>query len=79
MANTSLPIIDKVETGENIKRLMRLKKMSAIQLQTALNMPSAILIYNWCRGVHIPSTEYLLQMSRIFGCSIEEIIIVKEN
>lgn len=78
MANGSLPVIDKAATGENIKRLLRLKNMSVIQLQESLGMPSGILIYKWCRGDHLPSTEYLLMMSKLFGCLIEDILVVQE-
>lgn len=79
MGESVLPVIDKKATGNNIKRLLRLKKMSVIQLQEILKMPSGILIYKWCRGEHIPSIEYLLQLSRIFECNIEDILMIQED
>lgn len=77
--NESLPTIDKTETGANIKRYMRMKRLSIPQLQEELGMLSPILIYTWCRGEHLPSTEYLLKMSTIFGCTIEDILVIQEG
>lgn len=79
MAITSLPMIDKKETGENIKRLMRLNHIAITQLQLTLGMSSATNIYKWCRGELTPSSDRLVHLSRIFNCTIEDILVVKEN
>ncbi len=41
MGDRQLPILDKVATGANIKRLLRLKHMTISQLQVSLGMASA--------------------------------------
>jgi transcriptional regulator with XRE-family HTH domain len=74
-----LPSIDKKETGENIKRLMRLNHIAITQLQLTLGMSSATNIYKWCRGELTPSSDRLVHLSRIFNCKIEDILVVKEN
>lgn len=78
MADKTLPKIDKIATGKNIQRLLRMNHMSKIQLQDKLDMSSPILVYKWCRGEHLPSIEYLLQMSKIFKCKIEDIIVTED-
>ena len=79
MSRTNLPVIDKVRTGNKIKMLMQQKHMSVIQLQCELDMASAILVYKWLNGTHIPSTERLLQLSTIFNCKIEDILVIAED
>lgn len=76
MAN--LPSIDKVETGENIKRLMRLNHITVSQLQQLLGVSSATNIYQWCRGEIMPSPDRLVHLSAIFGCKIDDILVIKE-
>lgn len=73
-----LPKINAIETGENLKRLLRLNHMSVCQLQMALKIGSATPIYRWCRGEYLPSVEHFLQISKILGCTIEDIIVVEE-
>ena len=79
MANENLPMIDKVETGKNIKRLMRKNNIAITQLQLTLGMSSATNIYKWCRGELTPSSDRLVHLSRLFKCTIEDILIVKED
>lgn len=75
---SKLPTINKKETGENIKRLMRLNHMSISQLQVELGMASATNIYAWCRGEIIPSADRLVHLSNLLGCTIEEILVIEE-
>lgn len=79
MSRNDLPIIDKERTGNKIKMLMQQKHMSTIQLQCELGMASAILVYKWLNGTHIPSTERLLQLATIFNCKIEDILVISED
>ena len=74
-----LPIVDSKATGENIKRLMRLKKITISQLQVKLGMASATNIYAWCRGKYVPSTDRLLQLAYIFGCKVDDILVAEEK
>lgn len=71
-------VMDKVETGNNIKRLMRLAHVSIFDLQMALRLQSATSIYAWCRGEYVPSTEYLVKLSKILNCKMDDIIVTKE-
>lgn len=71
-----LPTIDTIKTGENIKRLMKEKNVSMYKLQMDLGLQSATNIYAWLRGKHLPSVDYLLKMSKIFDCTMDEIIVL---
>lgn len=74
---SKLPTIDKEQTGENIKRLLKENHMTISQLQLKLEMASATNIYAWCRGEILPSPDRLLHLSLIFGCSIDDILITR--
>jgi transcriptional regulator with XRE-family HTH domain len=78
MGENKLPILDKVATGANIKRLLRLKHMTISQLQVSLGMASATNIYAWCRGEMTPSADRLVHLASIFGCKVDDILIIKE-
>lgn len=73
-----LPHINKVKTGENLKRLMRYKHITISQLQMKFGMASATNIYAWCRGEYVPSPEYLVQLASILDCKVDDILIVEE-
>ena len=79
MANDNLPMIDRAATGTNIKRLMRLNHLTVSQLQLKLGMASATNVYAWCRGEIVPSPDRLVHLSRLFKCTIEDILVVKED
>lgn len=73
-----LPIIDCEATGKNIVRLMKENKISMYKLQMDLGLQSATNIYAWQSGRHLPSIDYLLKLAKMFNCSVEDILIVKE-
>lgn len=74
-----LPTVNKVETGANIRRILRLNHMSISQLQMELKMTSATQIYSWCRGDYMPSIDRLVQMSRLFNCKVEDLLVMEEH
>ena len=75
MTRDDLPNLDKVKTGENIKRLMRLNKISIYELQMIFAFQSPRNVYSWTCGNTVPSADNLLKLSYIFKCSIDEILI----
>ena len=77
MAN--LPSIDKVETGENIRRYMRKTHIDTLDLQYSLGMTSPSTIYAWRQGRILPSAENLVKLASIFGCKIDDILVISEG
>lgn len=74
----NLPRVDKKGTGDNIKRLMRLKHMSISQMQLEMGMASATNIYAWCRGEVIPSADRLIHLTILLDCTLEDILAIEE-
>lgn len=69
------PVVNLCETGSNIKFLMQQANISARQLQTVMNFPYIQTIYNWTRGINLPTVDNLIVLSKIFGVSINEILV----
>ena len=68
------PVIDMVQTGKNIKRLCRVRKISVRELQKYLHLTCIQTVYRWFEGRALPSIDNLLALSRLFGVPIEGII-----
>lgn len=62
------------KTGQNIKRLRKEANISVRELQEVLCFKHATAIYNWERGVRIPSIDNLLILAKVFDVTIDEII-----
>lgn len=74
-----LPRVDKYKTGDNIKRLMRLKKIDAFELSQILGLRSTTSVYQWCQGKIVPNADSLVKLARIFNCTCDDILIVEEG
>lgn len=71
-------VVNPIETGENIKRLMRLNHIDAFDIQAYLRMGNQTSIYRWTSGRTMPSVDSLLALADLFHCTIEDILIVEE-
>lgn len=71
----NLPEIDKIATGDNLKRLMRKNKVSVFDIQYALKVNSPSSIYAWTQGRILPSADNLVKLAAILHCTMDDIII----
>lgn len=58
--------------GENLKRLRKEKGLSRKQIADKLNV-STMTLSLYERGVNLPATDKLVELSKILECSIDEI------
>ena len=70
-------MIDKVQTGKNIKKLCIDKDVSLHKLSNIFGNGSTI--YKWANGEGLPSVQNLFRLSKILDCSIYDIIAVKKE
>ena len=70
------PVIDLVETGKNITRLMKLNGISVKDLQEIFGFEHPQAIYKWKRGECLPTIDNLIILSHIFKTPIDEILII---
>lgn len=71
--------IDLVRTGMNITFLRKMRRMSVRDLAQMLGFQSVQSIYKWQRGECLPTIDNLIVLSRIFGTSIDDILVVVEE
>lgn len=71
--------ISKKKTGTRIRSLLVESGLNVSELQNKMELDSPQAIYKWLNGTNFPSLENLLELSRIFGLSMEEIIVIEEG
>ena len=74
-----MKIVDRRMTGRKINNLMFEKGISVLRLQDMMELESAQSIYKWLAGETLPTVDKLVKLSQIFGCTIDEIVVQKEE
>lgn len=74
---TTYPVIDMRKTGENIKRIREKYNISVRELQRYLGLESPQAIYQWQRGISLPTVDHLCALSHLFGITMNEILVLK--
>ncbi len=69
------PVVNLCKTGAKIKLLMKQSGISARQLQAIMNFPYIQTVYNWTRGINLPTVDNLIVLSELFGVSINDILV----
>lgn len=72
------PVIDLVETGKNITRLMKLNGIIVKDLQDIFGFEHPQAIYKWKRGECLPTIDNLIILATVFHTTIDKIIVIKE-
>jgi len=70
-------MIDPVATGKNIRRMRKERGITVAEIQERLGLSTPRVIYKWQKGERMPGTENLLELSKMFGASVNDIIITK--
>jgi transcriptional regulator with XRE-family HTH domain len=74
-----MKIVDRKMTGRKINNLMIDKGISVLRLQDMMELESAQAIYKWLAGETLPTVDKLVKLSQIFECTIDEIVVQKEE
>ncbi len=67
-----------MELGKYIARQRKLKGLSQENLAELLNV-SRQAISKWERGIAVPSTENLFEMSKVFGVPVDDFFVQKHD
>ena len=73
------PIIDLIRTGENIRRLREDRDLTVMEVQSFLRLSSVQAIYQWGRGISLPTVDNLYALSHLFEISMNEILVLADN
>lgn len=77
MKNKKYPVINLLETGQNIKRIMLLNGMTVKDIQEYLELSTPQSIYHWFDGRNLPTLDNLYALSELFHVSMD--FLVKGN
>ncbi len=69
------PVIDLVETGKNITRLMKINGINVTDLQEIFGFEYPQAIYKWKRGECLPTVDNLIILASVFKTTIDKIIV----
>lgn len=75
MTQVLFPTIDLRATGENIIRLRKANGFTVRELQHYFGFEEPQAIYKWQQGKCLPSVDNLYALSRLFGVSMNEILV----
>lgn len=68
--------VDKRATGLRLYRLIEDSEYSREDIANYLEFTSTRVIYDWLNGVKLPSTENLLNLSKLLKVQIEDILVI---
>lgn len=68
------PLIDKRETGVNLRRLMDMRGITPKDVQEYLGIACVQSVYRWTDGVNMPTIDNLYALSELFQVPIDEIV-----
>lgn len=72
------PVIDMVRTGENIKRLREERNISVTEIQIFLGLTNPQAVYQWQKGISLPTVDHLCALSHLFELSMNDILVLKD-
>lgn len=73
------PAINIKETGINFRRIMDKRGISAKDIQEYLNLASVQSVYNWCKGINMPTIDNLYALSQLFQLPIKNLKSVQNS
>ena len=68
------PVIDKRETGINLRRIMDQRGITVKDVQQYLELGSVQSIYHWLNGSSMPTIDNLYALSELFQMPIDELV-----
>ena len=68
------PLINKRETGINLRRIMDERGISPKDVQEYLGLGCVQSVYRWLDGINMPTIDNLYALSELFQVSIDEMV-----
>lgn len=73
------PEIDKKQTGQNIKSIMKKQGYTCKDIQEYLCLSCVQTVYRWLDGTNLPSLDNLYALSRLFHTSMDDFVAGNEE
>lgn len=68
------PLINKRETGINLRRIMDRRGITVKEVQQYLGLGSVQSVYHWLNGLSMPTIDNLYALSELFQIPIDAIV-----
>ena len=68
------PVLNKKETGLNLRRIMDRRGLSAKDVQEYLGLGCVQSVYRWIDGINMPTIDNLYALSELFQLPIDSIV-----
>ena len=73
------PVIDRLKTGNTLKRIMQQYGMTARDVQEYLGLACVQTVYRWTAGISVPTVDNLYALSRLMHVPIDALIFDIKN
>lgn len=71
-----MPTINIKATGNNIMQMREKARLTVKDLQEIFGFSTPQAIYKWQNGLAMPTVDNLVILAAVFGCKIDDLIIV---
>ena len=69
------PVIDMAGTGQEIKRIMKMKGLTVKEVQKFLELNTPQSIYHWFDGRSLPTIDNLYALSELFQLPVDALLV----
>ena len=76
---TCLPVVNMVQTGQNIRQIRKQCGLTVKDLQDIFGFTTPQAIYKWQQGTALPTVDNLVVLSAVFGVPVESILAVEKH
>ena len=74
-----IPVIDKKQTGINLRLIMDERGLTVKDVQQYLELGSVQSVYHWLNGLSMPTIDNLYALSELFQIPIDDMICGNRN
>lgn len=71
----NFPTLDPIATGKRIKELRQINHIKVDDIVSFMGFESQQAVYKWQRGDSLPSVDNLYALSRLFGTTVDDILV----
>lgn len=74
----AIPMIDMVQTGQNINRLRKAAGISVKELQDIFGFGTPQAIYKWQHGTALPTIDNLVVLAAVLGVKVDDVLVMTD-
>ena len=69
-----IPLINKRETGVNLRRIMDMRGITPKDVQEYLGLGCVQSVYRWLDGINVPTVDNLYALSELFHVPMDALV-----